>query len=125
MRRAAPPSFGPLTGSQVELLRLVRANPGISVTDTATRLRLAPNTVSTLVGSLVDAGMLVREQDRTDRRVARLRLTRPAARRVAAWRSHRVATVARAIDDLEPAERLQIQQGLPALVRLAQLLDRE
>ena len=41
---------------RVELLRLVADRPGISVADAARELRLAPNTVSTLVGRLAGQG---------------------------------------------------------------------
>ena len=46
-----PVELSALTGSQVDLVRLVRRRPGVSVTEAAAELRLAANTVSTLVGS--------------------------------------------------------------------------
>lgn len=45
-----------LPDAQVELLLLIRAQPGISVKEAAGRLRTAPNTVSTLVRDLATAG---------------------------------------------------------------------
>ena len=45
-----------LPPAQSELLRLAAARPGISVAEAAHELRLAPNTVSTLVGRLTAAG---------------------------------------------------------------------
>ena len=68
-----------LSGAQLELLRVVRRNPGITVAESAQVLGLAANTVSTLVGQLLPLGVLVRERDASDRRVARLDLT-PSAR---------------------------------------------
>jgi DNA-binding MarR family transcriptional regulator len=68
------------------LLGVVRRQPGMSVSDAATTLRLAVNTVSTLVAQLVDAHMLIRETDPADRRFARLRLTRAATRHIEAAR---------------------------------------
>ena len=67
-----------LPEAQVELLLLVRAEPGISGKEAARRLGTAPNTISTLVRDLVDAGLLDRERDPADRRVVRLRLTEAA-----------------------------------------------
>ena len=49
-----------LTGAQLELVRLLRREPGVSIADAAGRLRVAPNTVSTLVRQLADAGVLER-----------------------------------------------------------------
>src|ERR1017187_6264325 len=48
----------PLPPAQGELLRLVASRPGISVADAAHELRLAPNTVSTLVGRLAEQDLL-------------------------------------------------------------------
>lgn len=114
-RRVGRPSFGPLTGSQVEVLRLVRAQPGISVSDAAAALQLAGNTVSTLVGQLVDAGLLVRRPDPADRRVVRLALTTSAGRSIDAWRSRRAAAVAAALDRLEPGDRRRVEDAVTAL----------
>ena len=47
-----------LTNAQVQLVRVVRRKPGISVTEAAAELGVAPNTVSTLVRQLVETGVL-------------------------------------------------------------------
>src|SRR5262249_62385879 len=78
-----------LSPSQVELLRTVLDRPGIGVREAAEYLNLAPNTVSTLVGSLTDAGLLTRARDERDGRAARLEVTPAASRRRAAWRARR------------------------------------
>ena len=57
------------TTAQLELIRLVRRNPDLSVADAAAELGLAPNTVSTLVRQLADAGVLERVRDSADGRV--------------------------------------------------------
>src|SRR5437879_3004114 len=75
----------PLRGAQVELLRTVQKEPGIGVLAPARSLRLATNSVSTLVNQLVEKGMLRREVDPDDRRAVRLSLTDAAARRLEAW----------------------------------------
>ena len=55
-RRIGGPPFGDQstapTTAQLELVRLVRRNPDLSVAGAATELGLAPNTVSTLVRQL-------------------------------------------------------------------------
>lgn len=66
-----------LRGAQVELLRLVAANPGLRVSAAAKELCLAGNSVSTLVNQLVAEGLLLREVDPADRRAALLRVTPP------------------------------------------------
>ncbi|HEV2590778.1 MAG TPA: helix-turn-helix domain-containing protein [Gaiellaceae bacterium] len=116
---ARPAKLAPLTGAQLELVRLVRRNPGISVTDAAAELRLAPNTVSTLVRQLTDERVLVRTADASDRRVARLDLPPGLRREVEAWRDRRVEAMEAALAALTPEERTKLEAALPALARLA------
>jgi DNA-binding NarL/FixJ family response regulator len=49
-----------LPDAQIEVLRTVEAHPGIGTRAVAERLQLVPNTVSTIVGDLVRAGLLRR-----------------------------------------------------------------
>ena len=86
-----------LSGAQHELLRVVRRNPGVTVTEAAHVLGLAANTVSTLVGQLLPLGVLVRERDATDRRVARLDLTPSAREGLEQWRDRRTQATATAL----------------------------
>ena len=114
----------PLPETHLELLRLVHDRPGLRVQEAAGALRLAPNTVSTLVNRLVAAGLLERRRDRRDGRAARLHLTGAAVQRIAAWRDRRQALVAQAMDTLPAADREAIAGALPALRRLADALER-
>jgi DNA-binding MarR family transcriptional regulator len=114
----------PLPETHLELLRLVSERPGLRVQEAAAALRLAPNTVSTLVNKLVSAGLLERRRDRSDGRAARLHLTRAAVQRIAAWRDRRQALVAQAMGSLAAPEREAIAGALPALRRLADALER-
>ena len=75
-----------LAGAQVEVLVTVVESPGIGVAETARVLGVAPNTVSTLVGQLVRAGLLERTEDALDRRAAVLLPTAPGRTRVRRWR---------------------------------------
>jgi DNA-binding MarR family transcriptional regulator len=113
----------PLTGSQVELLRVVEASPGIGVAAAARAMRLAGNSVSALVNQLTEAGYLTRHTDPTDRRAARLHLTRAASRRLAAWRTERVRLAGAGLDALSAADRDAIARALPAMQRLVDRLD--
>src|SRR5258708_18278415 len=55
-RHASPAE--PLPPTRSELLRLAAAQPGITVAEAARELRLAPNTVSTMVGDLATQGLI-------------------------------------------------------------------
>ena len=114
-----------LSNAQVELVRVVRRRPGISVAEAATELGLAANTVSTLVRQLTNAGLLRRLADADDRRVARLRLTAPAQRRVEQWRDRRTGLVAEAIAGLPAADRRALARAVPVISQLAAMLHAE
>ncbi|WP_433607776.1 MarR family winged helix-turn-helix transcriptional regulator [Dactylosporangium sp. CA-139114] len=111
-----------LTGSQVELLRLVESAPGTGVSAAAAQLHLAGNSVSTQVNHLTEAGLLRREQDPADRRSVRLFLTEAAAERLDAWREARISLLATALDSLDEDERLALAAAVGALGRLASVL---
>jgi DNA-binding MarR family transcriptional regulator len=110
-----PPDLRP---AQVELMLVVDRNPGVSVAAAARELRLADNSVSTLVNQLIRAGMLRRETDPDDRRAARLELTAAARRRIADWRDRRAHLVGARLDELSDEDRASIAAALPALRRL-------
>jgi len=113
----------PLPPAQSELLRLAAAQPGLSVADAAHELRLAPNTVSTLVGRLTAAGLLDRARAVSDGRSVRLSVTDKARRRIAGWRDLRAEVGARALDRLPASDRDTLSAALPALLRFAAQLE--
>jgi DNA-binding MarR family transcriptional regulator len=127
LRRSARAKVGgePLTGSQVEVLRLVETQPGVGVRDAAAALHLAPNTVSTLVGGLVAAGMLDRRPDPDDRRATQLHLTPAATTRLRRWRDERDRVLANALGHLDAEDRGRLEASLPALERLLAALERD
>jgi DNA-binding MarR family transcriptional regulator len=118
-----PVELSSLTGAQLELARLVRRCPGISIAGAAEELRLAPNTVSTLVGELTAAGLLLRRVDPDDRRVANLELSLPLARKIDAWRDRRATALSEAIARLPAREQRRVELALPALAKLADILE--
>lgn len=126
LRRGARAVVGgePLRGAQVELLRLVEAQPGIGVGEAAGALHLAPNTVSTLVGGLVAQGLLERRRDPGDRRAARLELTAAARERMRRFRDERDRLLAAALAELDAEDVEALRASLPALERLLAALER-
>jgi len=126
-RRAARAAWReePLPPAQSELLRLAAARPGITVAEAARELRLAPNTVSTLVGRLTAAGLLGRDRAASDGRSVLLTVTGKAARRIAEWRDLRAELAARALDRLTPDDRRALAEAGPALLRFAAQLEEE
>jgi len=127
LRRGARAVVGgePLTGAQIELLRLVETNPGVGVREAADTLHLAPNTVSTLVRELVGDELLTRTADPDDGRAARLALTATARRRLRRWRDERGRLLAAALHRLSEEDRAALEASLPALERLLAALERD
>jgi DNA-binding MarR family transcriptional regulator len=116
---ARPAELSALTGAQIDLVRIVRRRPGISVSEAAAELRLAGNTVSTLVRQLTASGLLVRTADAADRRIARLALTPEMQQAVGAFRDRRVAVLASAMQELPAADRTLLADAVALIGRLA------
>jgi DNA-binding MarR family transcriptional regulator len=115
----------PLRGAQIELLRVVKEQPGIGVAAAARELHLAGNSVSTLVNQLIDARMLRREVDPLDRRAAKLELTEAATQRLENWRRARTELVAGALAGLSEEDSTAITGALPALDRLMDIVKEQ
>jgi DNA-binding MarR family transcriptional regulator len=124
-RRAARQAWTqqPLPPAQSELLRLAAARPGLTVAEAAQELRLAPNTISTLVGRLTDAGLLNRERSAQDGRTALLTTTDKANRRLAEFRDLRAELAGRALARLPDGDRQALARAAPALLRLAERME--
>jgi DNA-binding MarR family transcriptional regulator len=124
-RRAARQAWTrqPLPPAQSELLRLAAARPGLTVAEAAQELRLAPNTISTLVGRLTDAGLLNRERSAQDGRTALLTTTDKASRRLAEFRDLRAELAGRALAQLPDRDRQALARAVPALLRLAERME--
>lgn len=108
-----------LTGSQVDLVRLLRRRPGVSVAQAAEELHLAPNTVSTLVRQLTGGGLVVRTVDANDRRVAHLELAPDMRQKVDAFRDRRISALSTAIDRLDADDRVRLADAVALLGELA------
>jgi DNA-binding MarR family transcriptional regulator len=114
-----------LRGAEVELLRLVRAHPGLRVSAAAKELGLAGNSVSTLVKGLVELGMLERAADPDDGRATLLHVTPEASRRLQDWQDRRAALVRGHVEHLSEADRAALAAALPALRALSASLHDE
>jgi DNA-binding MarR family transcriptional regulator len=108
-----------LPPARSELLRLTARRPGLSVAEAAHELRLAPNSVSTMVTQLVADGLLSRDRGTADGRSIQLTVTDKGAARIAQWRDMRAELAARAFERLDKADQQAIMAAVPALARLA------
>ena len=104
--------------AQIELLQTLAERPPMRVGDLAAELRLAPNTVSGLVGQLIESGLVSRAGDPTDRRVARLSVTAQGHDQLAVWQSAHEKRIGDALDKLDAGERADVVRALAALDHL-------
>ncbi|WP_329563145.1 MarR family winged helix-turn-helix transcriptional regulator [Kitasatospora sp. NBC_01266] len=107
--------------AQVELLQTLAVTP-LRVGELAARQRLAPNTVSGLVGKLLDAGFVDRQADPGDRRTARIALTPAGHQQLEDWQRAHERRIAGALATLSPADHDAVMAALPGLDRLAEAL---
>ncbi|MDH6129591.1 MarR family transcriptional regulator [Kitasatospora sp. GP82] len=107
--------------AQVELLQTLAAAP-LRVGELAARQRLAPNTVSGLIGKLLEAGFVDRQADPGDRRTARIALTEAGHQQLRDWQRAHERRMASALESLSRADRDAVMRALPGLELLARAL---
>ncbi|WP_369069582.1 MarR family winged helix-turn-helix transcriptional regulator [Kineococcus terrestris] len=110
-----------VTPAQARLLRVLgRCERAPRMGELAERLRVAPRSVTDLVDPLEERGLLRREQDPANRRVALVRLTDEGRRVHAELHERARASAATAFEVLDEAERAQL---LALLRRVTTALD--
>ena len=101
--------------AQVELLMTLAEHAPARVGRLAELLRLAPNTISGLVQQLADAGLVSRQTDLDDRRVARVALTDAGRRELRSWQQAHERRIGAALRSLPAGDQQAVANALPAL----------
>ncbi len=117
--RAADPA-NPLAVAQLELLSCLAERAGARPSELARTLRLAPNSVTTLVNGLVSHGMITRSRGGRDRRAVSLRLTSAGAQAVRNWQAANAGILHAALATLPAERQYALFAALPALGELTQ-----
>jgi DNA-binding MarR family transcriptional regulator len=117
LRRAIRPiySWEALPMRHVELLQLIAEQPGIAVGEVAISLRLASNTVSTLVGELLAEGLVIRRADERDRRIGRLTVGDKGEAVLESWRIEHVQLFRDAVTSMTPANQEELLGAVAAI----------
>ncbi|MCA1221984.1 MarR family winged helix-turn-helix transcriptional regulator [Streptomyces sp. 8L] len=108
--------------AQVELLQVLGEHSPVRISDLAARQRLAPSTVSGLIGQMISSGLVTREVDPADRRASVVALTDAGSGQLAAWTAAHERRMDTALAALDDAERRAIGGAVPALFQLAEKL---
>jgi DNA-binding MarR family transcriptional regulator len=108
--------------ARVEVLLALREHQPVRVGELASLLQLAANTMSGLVQTLVETGLVTRGSDPSDRRVAVVKLTDAGGDQLAEWERAHQQRLGDALGCLTATEQLTIRAALPALDRLVEHL---
>jgi DNA-binding MarR family transcriptional regulator len=115
---------GGLTGPQQSAMQVLVQSVGLSLKDLSKELRLAHSTVSGIVDRLEKQGLVKRQTDEADRRVAKLVVTDPVRKFMReTWPALEMHPLAEALRAATPAEREQVIQGVRTLRRLLERGD--
>lgn len=121
--RADPP-LPLIPYAQVEVLRVVQEQPGVSVGGVADALQLAPNTVSTLVKAMTTAGVLQQEPVAGKGRTTTLFLTEKAEATIEVWDRKRAELIGDVLASMPEESVAAIIDALPALAQFQAELER-
>ncbi len=105
-----------LSMPQFNILMQLHYQRACGVSDISARMDITSAAASQLVEKLVQAGLLERAEDPTDRRVKQLRLTAQGRDLVEAALSARYRWVDELAENLEPAEREKLAEAMQILV---------
>ena len=125
MRRAARNADpgNTLSVAQLELLSCLAENPGARPSRLAQLLKLAPNTVTTMVNGLHAKDLVTRTNGSGDRRTVALELTEPGRDAVQRWQTNNTEILEAAVTNLHPAWQHLLTAALPALRELVGSID--
>ena len=126
MRRAARGADpgNTLSVAQLEPLSCLAENPGARPGQLARQLRLAPNSVTTLINGLTARAMITRTSGSTDRRTVTLGLTDAGTSAVREWQALNAAILRTAMASLHPGWQHLLSAALPALEELIIAIDK-
>ena len=115
LRTQTPEDLSP---SLTSALVTVELRGPIALGQLAIRERVTPPSITRMVASLEERGLVRREADPTDRRIARISLTADGTRTVQRTRTRKTAYLAKRLRKLDESELAVVRQALPVLERL-------
>jgi DNA-binding MarR family transcriptional regulator len=107
-----------LSPSLISALVTIERKGPVTLGQLAALERVKPPSVTRMVAALELAGLVRREPDPADRRVARLSVTADGKRTVLRSRTRKTAYLARRLRELDDAELASLRQALPVLERI-------
>jgi DNA-binding MarR family transcriptional regulator len=109
-----------ITASQLSALASIERRGRVTVGELCAIERVQPPTLTRLLATLVEAGLVRREVDPSDRRIAWLSCTPEGTRSLARSRRRKEAFLARRLRDLGPDELRLLERAASILERLVE-----
>jgi DNA-binding MarR family transcriptional regulator len=119
-RRLRQQSGEGLTPSQTSALASIDRHGGLSPSDLAAVEQIRRPTATRILAGLIDAGLITREADTSDRRIARVRITPEGAATLKRGRSRKNAYLARRLEGLDEEEMRTLERAAALLERMTQ-----
>jgi DNA-binding MarR family transcriptional regulator len=124
-RRLRQHSGEGLTPSQTSALASIDRHGPVTPTELAAIERIQRPTATRVLSALTDAGLITREADLIDRRVARVTLSHEGAATLKRSRSRRTAYLARHLRNLTGDELATLEQAAELIERMLEDEDQE
>jgi DNA-binding MarR family transcriptional regulator len=118
LRQEAEPGITP---SMLAALSSVDRYQPVTMRDLCAAEQVQPPSMTRIVAALVDAGLVTREADPADGRVAWVRLTPEGRRLLERSRRRKEAYLARSIRSLDPGELRALEEATAVLERLTEM----
>jgi DNA-binding MarR family transcriptional regulator len=109
-----------ITPSQMSALATIERHGPITLGELAAHERVQPPTMTRIVAGLLEQGLIAREADAEDRRVARVRLTVDGRRALERSRTRKTAYLAARLRGFDPDEMELLERALPLIERLVE-----
>ena len=107
-----------LPAPQLSALSVIVFGGPITLGALAAAEQVRPPTITRVVATLEESGLVVRETDDADRRVARVKATAKGTRLLQEGRQRRVATLADSLTALSAGDRALLASALPVIERI-------
>ena len=109
-----------LSDTQLAALAALEKHPGMTPSELAEHEKVQPPSITRVIASLEERGLIRRMPHSTDRRQVVLSVTDQGRDVVRKLRQLREAWLARRLRELTPAERAVLREALPILEKLSQ-----
>ena len=117
-RRLRQQNVGDVTASMLSALSSIDHNRGLTLGELATLERISPPSMTRIVARLEEHGLVTREVDAGDRRVARVSSTTEGQKLLQQNRTKKDAYLAARVANLSAEERAMLHAALPVIERL-------